>query len=105
MIIPKHLREQEMTEEVKRMLIKFVKQCRERIDGLKRYDTKEEAIKAALAVPLSTVWREPRDVGTKFFVAPYDKKEFAYNAGCKEIVNESTMADMQNESVDEIVEV
>lgn len=97
MIIPKHLQWGQMTDERKKRLEKFVASARESVRKEPAFASLEEAKKAAVklsrkdALLFPSVWKEPKDVGSKFVVVRTENRENALNGGYTEEVDEQTV--------------
>ena len=86
MKIPKHLGFSK-TDERKKQVVAFVKECRKALSNAPAFDTTDEAVEAAVQMvkkedqSLPSVWKEPQDLGTKHTVVHASLREKAYNAG------------------------
>ena len=112
MKIPKHLAHPGMTDEHKKRVVAFVKECRRVLSKSPAFDTTEAAVKEAVKMAkketysFPSVWKEPQDIGNKHTVVHTALREKAQNAGYAEEVDEQKIFDLANgRGTDEIEEV
>lgn len=112
MKIPKHLARPDLTEDQKKRVVGFIKECRKELSKAPAFDTTEEAVKEAVQMAkkeeysIPSVWKEPKDVGEKHAVVHTALREKAYNAGYTEEIDQQKIFDLANgRGTDEIEEV
>lgn len=115
MNIPKHLQHPDMTDERRKFIEERVNECRNRMSKVPAFATTKEAIARSVEMThaeqysFPSVWKEPKDIGTKHAVVHRALREKAYNAGYTEEVNEQRIFDLANgikrDEPDEIEEV
>lgn len=112
MKIPKHLAQPGLTDEQKKRVIAFVKECRQVMSKAPAFDTTEEAAEEAVKMAkkeeysFPSVWKEPQDIGNKHAVVHTEIREEAQNAGYTEEIDEQKIFDLaKGRGTDEIEEV
>ena len=112
MKIPKHLAQSSLTDEQKKRVVAFVKECRNAMHKAPAFDTTDEAVEAAVQMAkkeeysFPSVWKEPQDIGKKHAVVHNILREKAQNAGYTEEIDEQKIFDLANgRGTDEIEEV
>lgn len=93
----------------------WVRAKRDSLKGSPAFLSVEEAAKKAVDatkqddLDISSVWKEPEDIGERFVVISADLREDAYIAGYKEVVDERAIVDLikgdESSNIQEIEEV
>ena len=115
MIIPKYLQRPGMSKDDIKRLEAFVADRRKRMKDAPTFNTTAAAMQAAVAMwkkdnsSIPSVWKEPKDIGTKYAVVHIQDREDAAVAGYTEVFDQQTVVDksrgVRKADIDEIEEV